>query len=230
MDEESFRRFMKRNSKSESTIREALINWRSFGGHMEEGGASIDAATEKNLEEYASNVADERVIRNMMHSLHYCFKFVGRQSMEKKCIEIRSRYLKREPLRLKDFLGVSTEVIGKLKDAALRNIDQLLEAGRTDKLRRGLSQELGIPLDVVVELVKMSDLARIFGLKAIRARLYHDAGVDTVEKMSLMNPAELIRVTSDYIKRSNFNGIPPTPKEAEFTINEAKKMARLVVW
>jgi len=97
-------------------------------------------------------------------------------------------------------------------------------------LRRGLSQELGIPLDVVVELVKMSDLARIFGLKAIRARLYHNAGADTVEKMSLTNPEALIRATSDYIRRSNFNGIPPTPKEAEFTIKEAKRMANLVEW
>jgi len=86
---------------------------------MKEGGGSIDAATEKDLEEFALKIADERVLRNMMHSFLYCFRFVGRQSMEKKCIEIRGRYLKRAPFKLKDFAGIHTDAISKLKSAGL---------------------------------------------------------------------------------------------------------------
>lgn len=74
----------------------------------------------------------------------------------------------------------------------------------------------------------MSDLARIFGLKGVRARLYHDAGVDTVDKMSRTYPDELIRITTEFVKRTGFEEIPPTPKEAQFTVRAAKDLPRLV--
>jgi hypothetical protein len=230
MNEDAFRRFMKRDGRSESTIQESLTSLHSFAEYMNKTGHSIHAATEKDLEEFASKIADERVIRNMMHSLRYCFQFMENQGLTRKSIEIRGRYLKRTPFKLKDFVGIPTEVISKLKGAGLHNIYQLLGAGSTDMLRRDLSQQLDIPLHVIVELVKMCDLARIFGLKAIRARLYHDSGVDTIDKMSSMNPEELIQLTRSYIKKNNFNGIPPTPKEAEYTIKEAKSASRIVEW
>ena len=40
----------------------------------------------------------------------------------------------------------------------------------------------GVPLEVILEFVKLSDLARIPGLKTIRTRLC-DAGVDTIERL-----------------------------------------------
>lgn len=230
MEEQTFRRFMKRSGKSESTIQEALVCLRRFSEHLTEVGSSLDSATENNLEEYAAKIADERMIRTAMHSLHYCFEFMGRHTMTMKANQLRSRYLKRPPFRLKDFIGVPSDAISKLNGAGLHNLSQMLEDGKTMEQRRDLSKKLEIPLNVIVEIVKMSDLARIFGLKAIRARLYHDSGVDTIEKMSSMNSEELIRLTSSYIKRSNFNGVPPTPKEAEFTIKEAKRIIQLLEW
>jgi predicted RecB family nuclease len=47
-----------------------------------------------------------------------------------------------------------------------------------------LATQTGIPVEVVLELVKLSDLARLPGVKGIRARLYYDAGVDTVENLA----------------------------------------------
>jgi hypothetical protein len=70
--------------------------------------------------------------------------------------------------------------------------------------------------------VQLSDLARIPGVKRIRARLYFDAGLDTMAKIAACDIEQLRKRTSDFIQRTHFNGIPPTPGEAEHTIAMAK--------
>jgi hypothetical protein len=71
-------------------------------------------------------------------------------------------------------------------------------------------------------------LARIQGVKGIRARLYYNAGVDTVEKMAKWNPIELREMLAGFIEKTGFNGIAPLPKEAEFTIEMARRMPKIV--
>jgi hypothetical protein len=61
----------------------------------------------------------------------------------------------------------------------IRTAAQLLDRGRTKEERKQISLELGIPEDFLLELVKLSNLARIPGLAKKRARLYYDAGFDT---------------------------------------------------
>ena len=46
--------------------------------------------------------------------------------------------------------------------------------------RQKLAGETGIPLATIVELVKLSDLARIWGVGPVFARIIYDSGVDTV--------------------------------------------------
>ncbi len=60
----------------------------------------------------------------------------------------------------------------------------MLLAGQTEEKRVALAKQLGIPAQDILELVKLSDLARLPRVKGIRARLYYDAGVDNVEKMA----------------------------------------------
>ncbi|MDH5596160.1 MAG: DUF4332 domain-containing protein, partial [Candidatus Bathyarchaeota archaeon] len=79
-----------------------------------------------------------------------------------------------------------------------------------------------------LEFVKLSDLARILGIKGIRARLYFDAGVDTVEKMAEWNPKELRGMLIEFVERTGFDGIATLPKEAEFSVKKAKRLPRIV--
>jgi len=76
--------------------------------------------------------------------------------------------------------------------------------------------------------VKLSDLARITGVKGIRARLYYDAGVDTVEKMAKWDAEKLREMLVSFVERTRFDGIAPLPKEAEFTVKTAKKLPKVV--
>ncbi len=135
---------------------------------------------------------------------------------------------KRNPFKLKDFRGVDASHIGKLIALGIRNADQMLKAGHTKKQREALARETGIPEKKILELVKLSDLARLPGVKGIRARLYYDAGVDCVEKIAGWEPESLRIMVTKYVERTGFNGIPPLPKEISSTIANARKLPKVV--
>lgn len=219
---------MKRNQKKENVVRSTLQSVQALESFLKKVRKGLGEASEGDLEGFAAQLGDGRTVKNSMHALRYYYEFMKYKPMAKKTGEIRARFLKTAPFKLKDFVGVEPAVISELDQHGIRNTQQMLRVGRTEPERRNLSKDTGIPGDTIIELAKMSDLARIFGLKGVRARLYHDAGVDTVEKMSRTNPDELIRIATEFISKSGFQGIPPTPKEAQFTVKAAKNLPRLV--
>ena len=94
------------------------------------------------------------------------------------------------------------------------------------KGRKKLSKITDIPLDNILELVKLSDLARIPGIKKVRARLYYEAGLDTLEKISGYDAEELRKISAKHILKASFKGIPPTKKEAENAVKLAKYLKK----
>jgi hypothetical protein len=89
-----------------------------------------------------------------------------------------------------------------------------------------LAQKTGVSLGSIEELVKLSDLARIPRVKGIRARLYLDAGVDTLDKLAACEPGALRAMLVEFVARSGSEGIAPLPKEAAFTAAQARKLPR----
>ncbi len=132
--------------------------------------------------------------------------------------------------KLRDFQGVDLEQVSRLEALGVKNTQQMLEAGRTPQLREELAKRAGIQMQIVLELVKLSDLARLPGVKGTRARLYYDAGVDTVEKLASYEPQELLQVTSEFVVKKGFLGIAPLPKEVSSTIENACHLPRVVEW
>jgi hypothetical protein len=111
--------------------------------------------------------------------------------------------------KLKDFVRVDPNAVARLEAVGVKNTAQMLSAGRTVESRAGLAKKAGISRDVVLELVKLSDLARIPGVKGMRARLYYEAGVDTVEKLAACEAESLLKMTAEIVERSGFPGIAP---------------------
>jgi hypothetical protein len=137
---------------------------------------------------------------------------------------------KSNPMQLKDFRGVNPNHIACLQRIGIKTAPQLLSRGSTPSSRAALADTSGVPLDAVLELVKLSDLSRLPGVKGIRARLYYDAGVNCVEKLASFNQSELLALTADFVSRTGFDGIPPLPKEVSSTITNARNLPRLVEW
>jgi hypothetical protein len=135
---------------------------------------------------------------------------------------------KRNPFKLRDFRGIDPVAIAKLESRNIKNIEHMLVAGRTKRQRSTLAEETDIPEDAILELVKLSDLARLPGVKGIRARLYYDAGVDSIEKMASWEPEALRVMVTKYVERTGFEGIPPLPKEVSSTVANAQKLPIVV--
>lgn len=131
---------------------------------------------------------------------------------------------------LLDFRGVALEHTDKLAAIGIKTTAHLLTAGATPTRRAALAEQTGIPADALLELVKLSDLARLPGVKGIRARLYYDAGVDTVEKLAAWQPDDLLVMTADFVQRTGFAGIAPLPKEVSSTIANARKLPAVIEW
>jgi len=64
---------------------------------------------------------------------------------------------------LKDFRGINPEIVAKLADHSIKKTDQMLADGITPIQRAIFAKEVGIPEEVVLELVKLSDLACLPG-------------------------------------------------------------------
>jgi predicted RecB family nuclease len=135
---------------------------------------------------------------------------------------------KTNPFKLKDFLWVNLEYCSALGSLGVKTAEQMLIAGRTPRDRAELATRADIPPEAILELVKLSDLSRLPGVKGIRARLYYAAGVETVEKLASYEPDELLRLTSEFVQRTGFPGIAPLPKEVSSTIATARNLPKIV--
>ena len=96
------------------------------------------------------------------------------------------RYLAQ--FKLKDFVGVNQGHIKKLAKEGIKTAKEMLYAGLDKQKRMALSKKTDIPCENILELVKLSDQARIGGHKKVRARLYYEAGFDTIDKMAACDP------------------------------------------
>jgi hypothetical protein len=123
---------------------------------------------------------------------------------------------------------VDPEHVARLAALGITSVQQLLNAGQTPSARDTLSRETGISVEQILELVKLSDLARLPGVKGIRARLYYDAGVDTVEKMAIWDPDDLRAMVADFVERTAFDGIAPLPLEVKFTVAQARTLPKSI--
>jgi hypothetical protein len=125
--------------------------------------------------------------------------------------------------------ALNKEFVSKLNNIGIKTARQLLDIGQTKDGREKLYKTTGVQKKHILELVKLSDLARIPGVKKIRARLYYESGLDTLEKIAKCDAEELRKISAEYVQKSDFNGMPPTPKEAEFTVTMAKYLNKSYV-
>lgn len=234
MDHEAFARFLRKGGRSESARKRVLRCVREFEQYLadEEQGLSLDEAGMEDLESFVNWIERDPKSSAKTHlwALRYYYEFNGDEAMRALAGALREQRIMRRPFALKDFRGVSPDCVEKLSTAGIQNVEQMLEAGRTPSGRRSLVERTGAPPDAVEELVKLSDLARIPGMKGIRTRLYYDAGVDTVETLAGWDPVELREMLAAFVTDSGFDGIAPLPKEVAFSVARARQLPTIVEW
>jgi hypothetical protein len=231
MDEKGFRAFMKKNRRSKNTIKRCVEFIKTFETYLTDfaGGKTLEQASREDLEDFAVWAEEEfESVNRYLWGIGYYYEYISNPDVRRAAGELRGKKIKRQPLALKKFRGVKKEHVEKLLAIGIKDVGEMLQAGRMKSERETLSKKSGVPVDVILELVKLSDLARIPGLKNIRARLYYEAGVDSIEKLAAWDPEELRAMLIDFVAETGFEGIAPWPKEAKGAVETARKLQRLV--
>lgn len=229
--EEAFRRFLRRGGRSEGAADRVIRYVKEFERYLKEHcGVRLTDADTADLEAFVAWVEEKPKASAKGHlwGIGYYYDYASNEEMRYLAGVLRAQRIQRRSFPLGEFRDIKPEYVEKLAALGIRNVRQMLEAGRTKLGRATLSEEAGLPGDVVLELVKLSDLARIPGVKRVRARLYHDAGVDTVEKLAEWEPESLREMLAEFVDRTGFEGIAPLPAETRFAVAQARSLPKVV--
>jgi len=225
LDRASFEEYEGGRGIRKSLTEKAIKEVERFERFLDSRSKSLDTATPSDLEEYLEEKTLSTVALLDVHGLGRFFEYLGNDEMIEAIPQLRLVYT--TPFKLSGLLEVESSHIGALKKIGIRTNSQLLRRGRTPEERVLLAKAAGIPLDALEKLARLSDLARMRGVSGIRAKLYYNMGIQTVRQMAQWTPSDLVRAASEYVKESDFEGIATLPKEAQFTIDLAKRLPQL---
>lgn len=232
MDRDEFEMYLKKGGRSVSAINRCIHLVSIFEDFLRDSrqGTGINYAELEDLSEFI-RIADRDSKLNsktLLWAIGYYYNYTGNFEMSNIARTMREERIIRKPFPLKDFRGVDIEDLEILARQGISNTDQMLQAGATEKDRRLLAEQTGIPEPNIVELVKLSDLARIPGVKGTRARLYYEAGIDSVAKIANLEPEDFHNQVVDYVNKSGFEGVPTLPAEAVYTVDKARKLPSVI--
>ena len=227
LDEEGFKRYLKKIGRSERKIEFDIRNMKKFEEYLlKHKRKKLEEATPNDLKDFVK-WAEETGLKIWLWVFNRFYGYKQNDVMFcglNELLGIKSM----KTLKLKDFLGVNRQHVEALNAKGVRTAEQMLDAGRTRGGREKLAEKTGVPLDYILELVKLANLSRIPGLKRKRARLYHDAGLDTMEKIAKSDPEEMRQTLAEFVDRTGFDGSAPPIFEAAFSTKLAKYLARIV--
>jgi len=132
------------------------------------------------------------------------------------------------PVNLKDIPGVDSEYIERLAAVGIKHTKHLFERARFKRDRAELSRLVNVPTDTLLELVKLSDLARIGGVGPVFARIFLDAGIDTLEKLSNSSADEVFERTIAVNKEKGYTKVMATLKDVKLCVNTARELPKVI--
>ena len=233
MDSEAFRHFLRRGGRSHNAANRIIRYVREFADYLRAGaGLELDEATDRELVAFVDQVEKltGKSAKGHLWGIIYYYQFVENEALRQLAALMRAERIQRRPLALKEFRGVDSAWVKKLAAHGISHVRQMLTAGRTPAQRIALATALDVPARAILELVRLADLARIPGIKGIRARLYHDAGVISVEELAARDPEALHGELAEFVTSSGFDGIAPLPAEVRYSVTQAKRLPSVVVW
>jgi hypothetical protein len=234
MDEKEFRKFLKRGGRKSHIVDTIVQILRRYEAYLTKftGGKTLDEATPEDIEMYVQWYEEDQAksVKGELWGIRYYYRFTGNRTMAARVSELReARTSKtRKSFRIRDFRGVNQGYVSKLEAVGIRDVEQMRQHGATHSQRQDLAAKTKVPEEVILEFVKLSDLARLPGVKAIRARLYYDAGIDTLEKLAKWEPEAMRLKLIEFVEKTGFDGIAPLPKEAANAVKVAGELPKII--
>lgn len=120
--------------------------------------------------------------------------------------------------------GIGPKLGEALRNAGVKTVDHLLEAGADRRSRRQLADKTGISEARILKCVNMADLFRINGVASQYAELLECAGVDTVKELQHRNAENLASQMAEVNEEKNLVRRPPSSTVVRDWVAQAKKL------
>lgn len=130
--------------------------------------------------------------------------------------------------KLLDIEGIGPVYAEKLTKAGIGSVEALLKSGATPKGREEIAGKSGIDKGLILEWVNHADLYRIKGVAEEYSDLLEEAGVDTVVELSNRKPENLHAKILEVNSAKKLVRRPPSLKEVEKWVAQAKTLPRAV--
>lgn len=126
--------------------------------------------------------------------------------------------------------GIGPKLGEALRNAGIKTVDDLLEAGASKQARSQLAEKTGISEVRVLKCVNMADLFRINGVASQYAELLESAGVDTVKELKHRNAENLAEKMAEVNKEKNLVRRTPSPTVVRSWISQAAELPAKVTY
>lgn len=130
--------------------------------------------------------------------------------------------------RIESIEGIGPKFAEAFRNAGVRTVEGLLEAGADKKSRITLAEKTSISEGRILKCVNMADLFRINGVASQYAELLESAGVDTVNELKHRNADNLAAKMSEINEQKNLVRRPPSSTVVSDWVAQAKKLPAAV--
>ena len=138
-----------------------------------------------------------------------------------------NRYLP-NPVNLGKFPGVDSAPVEKLAAVGIKHSKHLFDRGRTRDDREELARQVSVPGDLVLELVKLSDLVRVSGVGPVFARILYQAGTDTLAKLATSSPEWLHDRLVDINQEMGYTSAAIPMRDITYCIEVSQELPKVV--
>ncbi len=125
-------------------------------------------------------------------------------------------------IKLTSLRGVDMQLADALLRHGIRYGEELLAAAATPSQRNRLAQELGVDVQVVLDLANRADLARINGIGGIYSDLLEHSGVDTLKELAKRRPDNLYQAIVSANRQRQLAKMPPSEDMIDGWIKQAR--------
>lgn len=226
-DQESFIKYLKRGGRSATAIDRVLRISDSFTLSLANNESNLNNCDQDDLDEFLLQYPLERS-KTILWALIYLFDFTNRQGLRSVASNMRQARIKRKPFPLRQFRGIDNDTVDKLISLELSTAPAFLKASATQEKRIALAQKSGIPVGTLLRIARMCDLARIPGIKSIRAPLYLAAGIRGIAGLAQWDADELRQHMVQHVEQTGFDGIAPLPAEIRYSIAKAQELPAIL--
>jgi hypothetical protein len=128
------------------------------------------------------------------------------------------------PIRLDKFPGVDRKAVEKLEAVGIKNSRHLFNAAKDRTEREQLSGRTEIPIEILDELVGLSDLSRAYGVGPVFARMIYDVGIKSIQELIAYTAEDLIRIYEQKTQKKTDFGV----NEIQFSLELARELESMV--